>query len=65
MSSTAEIQGHPTVPLLDQAGDLIQMITVCAECGETRTILFLTKDRWYCTKCRASGAAPPNLFPIA
>jgi len=65
VSSTLEIQGHPTVPLLDDLGDLIQLITVCAECGETRTILFLTKDRWYCTKCRAEGAAPPNLYPVA
>jgi ribosomal protein S27AE len=41
------------------------MITVCAHCGQTRTILFLRKDRWYCTKCRAEGAAPPNLYPVA
>ena len=65
MSSLAEIQGHPTVPLLDGAGDLIQMITVCASCGQTRTILFLTRDRWYCSHCRAEGAAPPNLYPVA
>jgi translation initiation factor 2 beta subunit (eIF-2beta)/eIF-5 len=65
VSSTLEIRGHPAAPLLDELGDVIQMITVCAECGEMRTILFLTRDRWYCTKCRAEGAAPPNLYPVA
>jgi ribosomal protein S27AE len=60
-----EIHGHPTAPLLDDRGDLITMITVCAHCGNTRTILFLRKDRWFCTKCRMEGAAPPNLYPIA
>ena len=60
-----EIRGHPSVPLLGDGGELIQMITVCAHCGESRTILFLTKDRWYCSKCRAEGATPPNMFPIA
>ena len=65
MSSTLEIKGHPTVPLLNERGNLIQMITVCAHCGQSRTILFLTKDRWHCTKCRMEGAAPRNLYPIA
>ena len=65
MLLSPEIKGHPVEPLLDERGNLIQMITVCAHCGETRTILFLTKDRWHCTKCRMEGAAPPNLFPVA
>lgn len=60
-----EISGHPVEPLLDNTGNLITMITVCAHCGATRTILFLRKDRWYCTKCRMEGAAPPNLYPVA
>ena len=59
------IQGHPETPLLDATGELIQMITVCAHCGEARTILFLRADRWLCTKCRMEGIAPPNLFPVA
>jgi ribosomal protein S27AE len=63
--SSVEIKGHPTVPLLDDVGNLKQMITACAHCGELRTILFLTKDRWYCSKCRAEGATPPNLYPVA
>lgn len=65
MQTTPEIQGHPTAPLLDEAGNLIQMITACGHCGEVHTILFLTRDRWYCSKCRAEGATPPNLYPIA
>ena len=65
MSSTTEIQGHPTVPLLNDQGNLIQMITVCAHCGESRTILLLTRDRWYCSKCRAEGVTAPTMFPIA
>ena len=65
MLLSPEIKGHPVEPLLDERGNLIQMITVCAHCGETRTILFLTKDRWHCTRCRMEGAAPPNLFPVA
>jgi len=60
-----EIKGHPTVPLLDDNGNLIRMITVCGHCGETRTILLLTRDRWYCSKCRAEGVTAPNMFPIA
>jgi ribosomal protein S27AE len=59
------ISGHPTVPLLDgPSGNLVQMITVCAHCGEARTILFLRKDRWLCTQCRMEGVAPPNLYPV-
>ena len=62
---SVEISGHPEAPLLDEGGNLVTMITVCAHCGELRTILFLRKDRWYCTRCRMEGAAPPNLYPIA
>ena len=65
MSSTLEIKGHPTVPLLNEEGNLVQMITVCAHCGEARTILLLTRDRWYCSKCRAEGVTAPHMFPIA
>jgi ribosomal protein S27AE len=60
-----EIQGHPVEPLLDERGNLIQMVTVCAHCGSMRTILFLRRDRWYCTQCRMEGVAPPNLYPVA
>jgi len=65
VSSILEIKGHPTVPLLNDDGNLVQMITVCAHCGEARTILLLTRDRWYCSKCRAEGVTAPHMFPIA
>lgn len=58
-----EIKGHPAVEL-DLGDGNPTLITVCAECGQMRTILFLRRDRWYCTKCRAEGAAPPNLYPV-
>lgn len=60
-----EISGHPVRELYVAPEQEPILITVCAGCGEMRTILFLTKDRWFCTKCRAEGAAPPNLYPIA
>ncbi len=60
----AEIQGHPVIEL-DTGADEPTLITVCAHCGEMRTILFLRRDRWYCTKCRMEGVAPPNLYPVA
>jgi hypothetical protein len=41
------------------------VITVCAECGRMRSVLFLDRDRWFCTSCRAEGAAAPNLYPVA
>jgi hypothetical protein len=39
------------------------VITVCAECGRMRTVLFLDGDRWFCVGCRAEGATAPNYFP--
>lgn len=59
-----EIKGHPVLEL-DTGSDFPTLITVCAECGSMRTILFLRRDRWYCTKCRTEGHAPPNLYPVA
>lgn len=57
------IDGHPAVEL--QTGDgNSTLITVCAECGQMRTILFLDKDRWFCTKCQTEGAVAPNLIPL-
>ena len=65
MSAQPEISGHPEVPLLDERGNLKRMITVCGHCGEMRSIIMLVRDRWYCSKCRAEGATPPNLYPVA
>ena len=59
-----EIRGHPAVELWTDDGPPT-MITVCAHCGELKTILFLRRDRWYCTRCRMEGAAPPNLYPVS
>jgi ribosomal protein S27AE len=59
------ISGHPEQPLLNDAGNLISMLTVCAQCGALRTILFLTADRWYCSACRFECNVPPKLFPVA
>jgi ribosomal protein S27AE len=64
MSAEPTIQGHPAIEL-DLGNGQATLITVCASCGQMRTILFLSKDRWFCTKCRAEGAAPPNLYPVA
>lgn len=59
------INGHPTVPLLDDTGEQIDLLTVCAECGSVRSILFLTGDRWMCVSCRVEGVAPPRLYPTS
>ncbi len=59
-----EIGGHPTLELIT-GPDQTTLVTVCAACGQLRTILFLDKDRWFCTRCRTEGATRPNLYPIA
>jgi hypothetical protein len=59
------VNGHPDVPLLNERGEQISTLTVCAQCGELRTILILTGDRWYCSKCRAEGRTPPRMYPVA
>lgn len=61
----ADIKGHPAIPLVNEHGDTMTMLTCCAECGQLRTILFLSRDRWFCTRCRAEGASAPNLYPIS
>ena len=60
-----EIAGHPEVELVRSGSTQPTLITVCANCGELRTVLFLAKDRWFCLRCKTEGAAPPNLYPIA
>jgi len=61
----AEIQGHPVLELEPLQGEDPVVITVCAQCGEMRSVLWLTGDRWYCRSCRAEGVKPPNMYPIA
>ena len=58
------IRGHPTLELVTSAPEPT-LITVCANCGHMRTVLFLTKDRWMCFRCKTEGATAPNLYPIA
>jgi len=58
------IKGHPVIEAPNAADNAV-MITVCAGCGELRTILFLSKDRWYCRQCRTQGDQRPTIIPIA
>jgi len=64
MAADPMIQGHPTL-VLEHEHAPPTLVTVCAACGQLRTILFLSRGSWYCTRCRAEGAAPPNLYPLA
>lgn len=60
------IGGHPTLPLLQGGEETGQMITVCVDCGELRTIIMLVGDRWYCSRCRAQGTTKnTKMFPIS
>jgi hypothetical protein len=61
-----EIEGHPHLSLHINGNEQPPtLLTVCAECGNLRTILFLSKDRWFCFTCKTEGASVPNLYPIA
>ena len=59
-----EIKGHPAL-VLEHEHAPPTLVTVCASCGEIRTILFLSKDPWLCMACRVEGAAAPALYPVA
>lgn len=58
------IGGHPAVAAIPNSGRAFNL-TVCAECGRMRTVLFLSRDRWYCTACRNSGDARPTTIPMS
>ena len=60
----AVVPGHPEVPLLNEQGNLIQMLTVCCECGSVHSIIMLVRDRWYCSTCRAEGRVDRNVTMI-
>lgn len=60
-----EITGHPVRELYLAPEQEPILITVCAHCGNQRTVLFLAKDRWFCFQCKMTGCAPPNLYPVA
>lgn len=60
------INGHPAVALLDEMGDVKQMITVCCDCGAIRSIVMLVGDRWYCSACKTEGhARGARMFPVS
>ena len=58
------IQGHPGIDYESTDGRTLT-ITVCAECGALRTLLWLTGDRWYCRECRAEGVGKGMLVPVS
>jgi hypothetical protein len=60
-----EIPGHPVVELYLAPEQEPMLLTCCAACGQLRTILFLSKDRWMCFRCKTEGQTKPNLYPIA
>jgi hypothetical protein len=62
MSTT--IEGHPHAIGINPENGQESRITLCSECGELRTILWLTGDRWYCHTCRNSGVANSKVVPI-
>jgi len=59
-----EIQGHPVRELYLAPDVEPTLITVCAECGHMRTILFLSDDRWFCFRCKTEGHTKPHLYPV-
>lgn len=58
------IGGHPTVEAVPSSGPAFA-VTVCAECERMRTVLWLSRDRWYCTACRNQGDARPTTIPMS
>lgn len=58
------VDDHPALVMPDGNGEAVA-ITVCAECGKLRTVLWLDQDRWYCSSCRTQGRSKPKMFPIA
>lgn len=61
---TPTISGHPHLEAHRPHAAPLQ-ITVCAGCGHLRTVLFLSRDRWFCTACRTSGDARPTQIPVS
>lgn len=60
---TTTIKGHPEI--VTESPTQTLRITVCAECGSLRSVLWLSSDRWYCRSCRAEGAGKSKLIPIS
>ena len=62
--SGATIEGHPGIEYQSVDGRQLT-VTVCAECGKLRTLLWLTGDRWHCSACRAEGVGRGKLVPVS
>ena len=58
------IEGHPNILAHNTEGRTMKII-ICAECNAVRSVLYLSKDRWYCTSCRNSGDARPTMIPLS
>lgn len=58
-----EISGHPALEAANYRDEPVT-ITVCAGCGQMRTVLFLSRDRWFCTSCRVEGDTRPTVVPL-
>lgn len=59
-----EIKGHPAVEAHRTSRPALK-ITVCAECESLKSVLFLSRDRWFCTTCRTEGDARPTQIPVS
>jgi ribosomal protein S27AE len=61
VTGRATILGHPSVSVERESAPAVQ-IALCAGCGGMHTILMLSHDRWFCTRCRNAGDARPRQF---
>lgn len=64
MIEPAVIQGHPHAIGVNAEYGQESRISLCAECGAMRSVLWLTGDRWYCRNCRNMGVANTKVIPI-
>jgi hypothetical protein len=66
MSGVASIiGGHPSILAhRDELGLAPMRLSMCAGCERVKTIMFLSRDRWLCTHCRAEGDARPTQIPL-
>mgnify|MGYP000880015588 CR=1 FL=1 len=62
-ADAATIAGHPSQTIVSRDASTFE-VSVCAECGSLRSILWLLGDRWYCRTCRSSGEGRPTAIPV-
>lgn len=59
------ISGHPSLELVSVVDNQTPIqITICANCGGLKTILFLDEDRWFCARCKEDGVVAPKMFAV-